>query len=47
MEGLGLRVMAAAYRDLDPADFDADGDLLADVTDLEMTSLVGHARPAA
>ena len=27
--GDGLRVMAAAMRDLDPADFDADGDLLA------------------
>ena len=28
MEGEGHRVMAAAIRDLDPADFDADGDLL-------------------
>ena len=28
MEGAGQRVMAAAVRDLDPATFDADGDLL-------------------
>ena len=28
MGGEGLRVMAAAYRDLDPAGFDPDGDLL-------------------
>ena len=27
----GLRVMAAAYRDIDPAAFDPDGDLLAHV----------------
>ena len=45
MEGEGLRVMAAAYRDLDPAGFDADGDLLAHVTELEMTSLVGMLDP--
>ena len=45
MEGKGLRVMAAAYRDLDPADFDADGDLLAHVIELEMTSLVGMLDP--
>ncbi len=45
MGGLGLRVMAAAYRDLDPATFDADGDLLALVTDLEITSLVGMVDP--
>jgi len=41
----GLRVMAAAYRDLDPATFDADGDLLAYVEELEMTSLVGMVDP--
>ena len=29
MEGEGLRVMAAAIKDLDPATFDPDGDLLA------------------
>ena len=45
MEGLGLRVMAAAYRDLDPAVFDPDGDLLAHVTELEITSLVGMLDP--
>jgi len=42
----GLRVMAAAYRDLDPDSFDADGDLLGYVVGLEMTSLVGMVDPA-
>ena len=46
MEGEGRRVMAAATRDLDPAGFDADGDLLGYVTDLQMTSLVGMVDPA-
>jgi P-type Ca2+ transporter type 2C len=41
----GLRVMAAAYRDLDPASFDPDGDLLVYVEGLEMTSLVGMVDP--
>jgi Ca2+-transporting ATPase len=41
----GLRVMAAAYRDLDAAAFDPAGDLLAHVHDLEMTSLVGMLDP--
>ena len=45
MEGLGLRVMAAAYRDLDPAAFDPAGDLLAHVSELEVTSLVGMLDP--
>ncbi|MGW2698903.1 cation-translocating P-type ATPase [Streptomyces sp. NPDC001340] len=45
MGGEGLRVMAAARRDLDPAAFDPDGDLLAHVTDLQMTSLVGMVDP--
>jgi P-type Ca2+ transporter type 2C len=45
MEEAGYRVMAAATRDLDPAEFDADGDLLAYVTDLQMTSLVGMVDP--
>jgi Ca2+-transporting ATPase len=45
MEGEGRRVMAAATRDLDPAGFDPDGDLLAYVTDLQMTSLVGMVDP--
>ena len=41
----GLRVMAGAYRDLDPAGFDPEGDLLALVDGLEMTSLVGMVDP--
>ncbi len=45
MEGEGLRVMAAAFKDLDAGSFDPDGDLLAHVTDLEMTSLVGMVDP--
>jgi Ca2+-transporting ATPase len=45
MEGQGRRVMAAATRDLDPAGFDPDGDLLGYVTDLQMTSLVGMVDP--
>jgi P-type Ca2+ transporter type 2C len=45
MEGEGKRVMAAATRDLDAASFDPDGDLLAYVTDLQMTSLVGMVDP--
>jgi Ca2+-transporting ATPase len=46
MEGEGRRVMAAATRDLDPAAFDAGGDLLGYVTGLEVTSLVGMVDPA-
>ena len=45
MEGEGHRVMAAAIRDLDPAAFDAGGDLLGYVTDLQMTSLVAMVDP--
>ena len=45
MGGEGLRVMAAAVRDLDAATFDADGDLLGYVTDLEMASLVAMVDP--
>jgi P-type Ca2+ transporter type 2C len=41
----GLRVMAGAFRDLDAASFDPDGDLLGYVQDLEMTSLVGMVDP--
>ena len=41
----GLRVMAGAFRDLDAASFDPDGDLLAYVRGLEMTSLVGMVDP--
>ncbi|MGW0962911.1 cation-translocating P-type ATPase [Streptomyces gelaticus] len=45
MGGEGQRVMAAATRDLDPSGFDPDGDLLAHVTELRMTSLVGMVDP--
>ena len=45
MEGDGQRVMAAAQRDLDRDSFDPDADLLAHVSDLEMTSLVGMVDP--
>ena len=45
MEEAGLRVMAGAFRDLDAAGFDPDGDLLGYVRDLEMTSLVGMVDP--
>jgi P-type Ca2+ transporter type 2C len=41
----GLRVMAAAMRDLDPAEFDAGGELLGYVERLQMTSLVGMVDP--
>ncbi len=41
----GLRVMAGAFRDLDAASFDPDGDLLALVERLEVTSLVGMVDP--
>jgi Ca2+-transporting ATPase len=41
----GLRVMAVARRDLDPATFDPSGDLLALVTDLTMLALVGIIDP--
>ncbi|MFG2973270.1 cation-translocating P-type ATPase [Streptomyces sp. NPDC048331] len=45
MGGEGRRVMAAAMRDLAPDAFDPDGDLLAYVTELRMTSLVGMVDP--
>jgi len=45
MAGDGLRVMAAAYRDLEAASFDPDGDLLGYVRDLELTSLVAMIDP--
>ena len=41
----GLRVMAAAFRDLEPGSFDPNGDLLALVQQLEVTSLVGMVDP--
>jgi Ca2+-transporting ATPase len=45
MEAEGFRVMAAAVKDIDPADFDPAGDLLAHVTDLQVTGLVGMVDP--
>ncbi len=45
MGEMGLRVMAGAYRNLDISTFDPNGDLLALVTELEMTSLVGMVDP--
>ena len=41
----GLRVMATARRDFDPAAFDPGADLLALVTDLELLALVGIVDP--
>ncbi len=41
----GLRVMAGAFRDIDAGDFDPNGDLLALVEALEMTSLFGMVDP--
>jgi P-type Ca2+ transporter type 2C len=41
----GLRIMAAARKDLDPGDFDPDGDLLSMVQGLQMTALVGMMDP--
>jgi Ca2+-transporting ATPase len=45
MERAGMRVMAAAVRDLDSSEFDATGDLLRFVTSLQVTSLVGMVDP--
>ncbi len=45
MEEAGLRVMAAGFCDLDPGSFDPEGDLLAYVDALELTSLVGRVAP--
>jgi P-type Ca2+ transporter type 2C len=41
----GLRVMAVARRDLDPAEFDSQADLLPLVTDLVLLALVGITDP--
>jgi P-type Ca2+ transporter type 2C len=42
----GLRVMATARRDFDPAVFDPHADLLSLVTELELLALVGIVDPA-
>jgi Ca2+-transporting ATPase len=41
----GERVMVVAQRDLDPASFDPDGDLLALVTELTLLAMVGIVDP--
>ena len=41
----GLRVMATAQRDFDPASFDANGDLLALMQNLTLLALVGIVDP--
>jgi len=41
----GLRVMATAQRDYDPATFDPNGDLLAVLTDLQLLAIVGIVDP--
>ncbi len=43
--GQGLRVMVAATKDIDPADFDPDGDLLSLMQGLQMTAMVGMIDP--
>jgi len=45
LEGEGMRVMAAATKEIDAAGFDPAGDLLGHITDLQMTSLVGMVDP--
>ncbi len=45
MEENGLRVMASGFRDIDPASFNPNGDLLAYVDGIELTSLVGMVDP--
>ena len=41
----GLRIMVAAFRDIEPEDFDPDGDLLSMIKDLTMTAMVGMIDP--
>ena len=43
--GQGLRVLAFAQREFDPADFDPRADLMALMQDLEMSALVGELDP--
>ncbi|MGD9527527.1 MAG: cation-translocating P-type ATPase, partial [Pseudonocardia sp.] len=43
--GKGLRIMAAAVKDIEPGAFDPDGDLLALVQGLQLTALVGMIDP--
>ena len=41
----GLRVLAIAQRELDPATFDPSGDLMALMQDLEISALIGEVDP--
>ena len=43
--GKGLRIMAAAVKDIDPNDFDPTGDLLSMLQGLQMTAMVGMIDP--
>ena len=43
--GEGLRIMASAIKDIQPADFDPDGDLLSLVQGLQLTAMVGMVDP--
>jgi len=43
--GQGMRVLAFAQREFDPATFDPSGDLMALMRDLEMAALVGEVDP--
>lgn len=45
MAGQGLRVMATARKDFDPATFDPDGDLLGALDDLTLLALAGIVDP--
>jgi P-type Ca2+ transporter type 2C len=45
MAGEGLRVLAVARRDFDPASFDPSGDLLELVSDLDLLALIGIVDP--
>ena len=45
MGKLGMRLMATAYKDFDPATFDPDGDLLKAIDGLELLALVGITDP--
>jgi Ca2+-transporting ATPase len=45
LAGQGMRVLAVARRDFDPASFDPAGDLLVLIDDLELLALVGIVDP--
>ena len=47
LAGEGLRVLAVASRDIDPAAFDPAGTLLDEVQGLTLLALDRHRRPAA